>query len=460
MSVPLLTPITDRTTQAVAVARLVDGTVRERVLVLGPFPPEGDDLDLVARAPARKQIGATLADEGFLRRGPDLMPPRLWVEQWATFSGGSAFAVDLHPAERWGLRDSELGSLFSDAEPIEGMDQLVRCAPHHVLLLIARRLARRGGELDAKRRGRIDRALAERPDAWTVARERAPLWGLESALALLEAAYRTRVAVDPRTRARAQAEVVAAGGMRWRAQSIVRRVKSARPRRASIVSLSGLDGAGKSSQATALQATLQKLGVDCAIEWMPLGHSARNPTLRRIKRSAAGALSLARRRRPGPQSSNGSRPAAATNPTRSLRQRSELVTQGWVTIVALIQALQHRRAARRHRGTGRIVIFDRYTLDSAAQLRFFYGASHRFRFQKRLVRLVSPQPRMSFLLDVPPETAMVRKELQYTLDEVREQTQLYREELAGLRVRRLDGERPQAELSDEIARAIWQEVGR
>jgi thymidylate kinase len=253
------------------------------------------------------------------------------------------------------------------------------------------------------------------------------------------------------------------------------------------VSLSGLDVAGKSSQASALQATLEKLGVECAIEWMPLGHSPRNPTLRRIRRSANGALSLARRARGRAQSMNGSRPtvdingsgpaaqlngsgptgevngsrpAAEVNVARSLRERSEVVTQVWATVVALVQALQHRSAVRRHRGSGRIVIFDRYTLDSAAQLRFFYGSSHAFRFQKWLIRVASPQSRISFLLDVGPETLMVRKELQYTLEEVREQTALYRDELAAFSVRRLDGGRPQAELSDEIAREVWRAAGR
>jgi thymidylate kinase len=130
-----------------------------------------------------------------------------------------------------------------------------------------------------------------------------------------------------------------------------------------------------------------------------------------------------------------------------------------VTVVAFMQAKQHRRAVRRHRGTGRVVIFDRYTLDSAAQLRFFYGASHRFPVQKWLVRVMSPKPRLSFLLDVPPETLVARKNLQYTLDEVRQQTELYREELVGRPVRRLDGERPQTELSDEIVRELWRVVG-
>jgi thymidylate kinase len=443
-------------------AQLVDAAVRQRVLVLGPFPPEGRDLDLVTRRSTRHDVVAALEAGGFLPRGSRLSPPRRWVEQWVKFGGGSAYAVDVHAAERWGVPAGEIDALFEDAEPIAGMANLVVCAPHHVLLLTARRLARRGGRLEGKRRARIERALAEAPHAWTAARQRAPRWGLTSALGLLEAAYETGAPVPTRARARAQGEMVAAGRLAWRARWVTRHARGRAKRRPVVVSLSGLDGAGKSSQATALRETLEKLGVNCVIEWMPLGHSPRNPTLHRIRRTANRALALARRLRRARSSAHtgAAGPSAEPNPARTLRQQSELVTQAWATIVALMQAWQHRRAVRRHRGTGRIVIFDRYTLDSAAQLRFFYGDSHRFPFQKWLLRILSPKPQMLFLLDVRPETLMRRKELQYTLDEVRAQTRLYRQERRALCVRRLDGERPRTELSDEIASAVWRGVGR
>jgi len=450
------------TPEAVSTARLVDTALNERVLVLGPFPPEGRDLDLVTRARSRSTIVAALEREGFVPRGPQLSPPRRWVGQWVRFGQGTAFAVDIHAADRWGIPGGEVAALFADALPIEGMSHLVRCAPHHVLLLAARRHVRRHGELAPKHRARIDQALAEDPAAWTTARAHAERWGLAAALSLLQAALNNGTAPDRRERARAQTEMVAAGGIRWRAKWVTRHAKAAVRRRPSVVALSGLDGAGKSSQATALKETLDKLGVDCVIEWMPLGHSPRNPTLHRIRRSANGALVLARNvgrggRRP---SRDGEVVPAQSNPARSLRQRSELVTQSWATIVALMQATQHRRAVRRHRGTGRIVIFDRYALDSVAQLRYFYGSRHRFPIQKWLIKAISPTPRICYLLDVPPETLMRRKELQYTIDEVREQTSLYREELAGLGVRRLDGERPRTDISDEIATAVWRVVGR
>jgi len=219
--------------------------------------------------------------------------------------------------------------------------------------------------------------------------------------------------------------------------------------------VSGLDGAGKSSQALAVQELLDAVGVDAVVAWMPLGHSPRHRTLRLIRRTAGRVLRMRRRGAAG-----GAKTIGEPNPIRGARERSELITQGWVTTVALMQALQHRRLVLRHWGTGRLVMFDRYVLDTAAQLRYFYGAHHRFPFQKWLVRAVSPTPRLSFLLDVPPETVALRKPLQYTFDEVRLQADLYKEELKDGGVARLDGDRPQSELTDELARAIWREVGR
>src|SRR5215212_2521418 len=147
----LATSITDTTPQAVSTAQLVDASVRERVLVLGPFPPEGRDLDLVIRPAARRDVIAALEGAGFVRRGPRLSPPRRWVQQWVKFGGGTAFAVDVHAADRWGIPAAEVSALFADGRQIEGMEHLVRCAPHHVLLLTARRLARKGGALEEKR---------------------------------------------------------------------------------------------------------------------------------------------------------------------------------------------------------------------------------------------------------------------------------------------------------------------
>ena len=104
---------------------------------------------------------------------------------------------------------------------------------------------------------------------------------------------------------------------------------------------------------------------------------------------------------------------------------------------------------------GRIVIFDRYVLDSAVRLRFLYGEHRSFGFQRRLIRLLSPKPRHSYWLDVSPETVLARKELQFDLDELRRQARLYGEEHLKLDVTRIDGERPREDVCAEIAAEVW-----
>jgi thymidylate kinase len=442
--------------EAVALAHLVGSWLERPALVLGTLPPDGRDLDLVVRRPERDMAAAALSAHGFVRRGRRMSPRRRWVEQWVRFSGSSAFSVDLNPAERWGLPEAELDALFSEARPARGVAQVAQPAPHHVLLLVARRLARLGGAIDPKRRRRVNRALTQDPDAWRIARERAPRWGLERALELLESAYRLDAPAEPRRRASSLAAMLWKGGAGWWVDVFARRLRSKLPRRTRVVSISGLDGAGKSTQSKALEQTLRAQGVEVAIEWMPLGHAPRHRIIRVLRSSVDALLALPRRERRGSRSGGVTAARASSSPAKRLRQRSELVTQAWATVVALHQALQHRLAVLRHMGSGKVLVFDRYTLDASAQLRYFYGSGHGFRFQKWLVRRISPRPSASYLLVVPPEAVHARKDdMQYTLAELREQANLLVEEAGRVGIPPLDGTRPPDDLSEQIAREVW-----
>jgi len=402
----------------------VDASVAAAVLVFGSLPPEGRDLDLLVRPAEQEAIAARLEREGFASRG----------EQWVRFRGCAAESVDLVPAASWALPPAELEALFLAAKPIDGSMHLLRPAPEHALLVFAKRLGRRPRGLDEKWRAHIARALAEEPDAWRLARGRAPSWGLQAAIARLEAAYRA----GPRTPSR---------------RGLVRR-----PRRGSVISLSGLDGAGKSSQAAALRDTLDQLGFDAVVEWIPLGS---NPSLQLLSRPAKRVLrrlplgEVARKSAAG--DSLFADPGATARPGGAA---GRLVLHLWATTVALTSAAAQRRASGRHLRRGRIVIFDRYTLDSAVRLRFLYGERAAFHLQSWLIWRLSPQPLRSYLLDVSPETALARKQDLWTLDQLRRQAELYREEQQRFAVRRLDGERPRDELCAEIAADVWQALGR
>jgi thymidylate kinase len=129
-----------------------------------------------------------------------------------------------------------------------------------------------------------------------------------------------------------------------------------------------------------------------------------------------------------------------------------LLGHGWTMMLALANAFAQRRRVLRHTGRSRIVLFDRYTLDSVVILRHLWGSERRF--PTWLIRTLSPRPLCSFLLDVRAETALERKRDQWNLENLQGLAELYRAEAPHLGVRRLDGERPREELTAEILAEI------
>jgi len=107
----------------------------------------------------------------------------------------------------------------------------------------------------------------------------------------------------------------------------------------------------------------------------------------------------------------------------------------------------------------RIVIFDRYALDSAARLRFFYGVEEPFDLQNRIIDGLSPRPLCAFFLDVDPAASLTRKDDNWSLQQLEAQARLYREECSRHAATRMDAERPGEELAAAIAHAVWRRLG-
>lgn len=386
-------------TLAQAVAELVDSAAGGPVLVLGSLPPGGRDLDVLVRPAELGELEEQLAASGLVRKG----------SRWAAFGSCSAFCVELVPAAWLGLGDAETAALFGEATPVDGFRNLVRPAPHHDLLVLARL------GFQEKRRPRLDQALRADPEAWEKAAALAPAWGLEQQLAALRAGRR-------------------------------RRRRLHRPRRTRVVSLSGLDGAGKSTQAAALADALERLGYPARTEWLPLGANtslaAASAMLRRVLRSLRRLPVFSRLDR---RAEEGQSFFAVPGGDHEPR----LLGRVWSAYIALANVATHRRRAR----GGGIVVFDRYVLDSAVRLRYLWGGEQRP--QRTLLRVLSPRPVCSFFLEVPPETALERKRDQWSLADLRRQTALYRAEAARLGVHILDGTRPREELCAEIAAEAW-----
>jgi thymidylate kinase len=293
-------------------------------------------------------------------------------------------------------------------------------------LLVLARLAGRAGAMPEKRRRRVEAALAEEPAAWQRARELAPAWHLRPELEHLERASRDQH--PPRIRA-------------------------ARPRRPRVVALSGIDGSGKSSQALLLRETLERLGYEAAVEWTPFGQ---NPWLDRLAGPVKRLLARSPRfRAAGPEHETG----LERTPGTALRERSAAVNQAWATVVAFANVLSQLSTIARHTRRGRVVIYDRYALDSTVQLRFRYGTNGRFSLQRSLIGLLAPKPLAAFYLDISPEASLDRKDDRWTLADLEAQARLYREEYERRGAVRLDGLRAKDELAAEIGEAVWRTLG-
>jgi len=404
----------------VSVASLVDRAASGPVLVFGSLPPGGRDLDLLARPSEERTLAAALVEAGF----------REWSGEWVRFRECSAESLDLVPTGRWGLAPGELDALFAEALPLEPYRQLVRPSPDHVLLLLALLVVAPGGRLTQKHLDRVERALEEDPRAWARAAGRAAAWGVADALDELREGAR-------------------AGAPRPGPTAAGRRV----PRRT--VSFSGLDASGKSSHAEALHGTLERLGIDSVVVWSHVQWDTieGNRLLDRLSEPVKRVLRLAKRRS-APVSVTSAAPARA-DPGRELRQRSRLVSGIWISFVALVHARAQRRALAPHLRAGRVVVCDRYTLDSIVHLRNHYGASQVPALAILLLRLLSPRELRAYFLDLSPEESLSRRHEQYGLEELARHAELYRGAHQAVGARRLDATRPREDLCAEIAEEVW-----
>jgi thymidylate kinase len=398
---------------AMSVANTIDHAARGRVIVLGSLPPSGRDLDIVARPAERERIERALAAAGLVRKGSD----------FALFRDCSAYGVELFPAERFAPR-AAIDELFAQALALSGSSSLARPAPPHALIILAR-LVVEEGRLAPKRRARLERILAEDPHAWRRAREAAPRWEATRALALLELAAAGRpLALRDRLRVR-----------RLRALVL--------PRRGLLVALSGIDGSGKSSQARSLADSLTALGVDVEVVWNDLLgnrmlHALAAPPKALLRRAGRGSEGIARYEDTPPRSD-----ATAASALRGI----------WSTVETFANSLEQRVLANGPVVRGRVVVFDRSPLDLAVRMEVLYRSN--VQMQRRLVRLAAPRPDLAFLLDIPPEVSLGRKEDIWSPSQLVEQATLYRELAPSFGVRRLDGQRSPDQIAAEIAREAW-----
>lgn len=169
-----------------------------------------------------------------------------------------------------------------------------------------------------------------------------------------------------------------------------------RPR---LVSFSGIDGAGKSTQINGLRAQVEALGLKVAM--IPFWDNV--ACLTGLRESTGHALFKG-------EKGVGS-PEAPVN--RRDKNVQSLPMTAFRFFLYFIDALSLRRIAQKaERSHADVVIFDRYAYDELANLNL---RSQLVRAYVRFILKIVPRPHIGFLLDADPEQARARKP-EYPLD--------------------------------------------
>jgi thymidylate kinase len=181
-----------------------------------------------------------------------------------------------------------------------------------------------------------------------------------------------------------------------------------RSRRTIIITFSGIDGAGKSTQIEAFQEYLQKSGIRATLHsfWDDVVAFARVREFasRRVFKGDAGVGS----------------------PEKPISRRDKNV-RSWYAIAAriflyLFDALSLRRTlAKISKEDAGIVILDRYIYDELANLPLH---SRLIRLYLKTILKLTPMPNVAFLIDAHPEAARLRKP-EYPLEFLRENRNAY-----------------------------------
>jgi thymidylate kinase len=160
-----------------------------------------------------------------------------------------------------------------------------------------------------------------------------------------------------------------------------------------LISFSGMDGAGKSTQIENLRAALHAAGLSTRLlafwDDVVVGVRYREGFVHKVYGSETGV----------------------GTPEKAVHRRDKNVRAWYLNafrhLLYLLDALNLRRvAARQERARADVVIFDRYIYDELANLNLKNPAT---RFYIRMVRAIVPRPDVAYLLDADPAAARARK---------------------------------------------------
>lgn len=152
-----------------------------------------------------------------------------------------------------------------------------------------------------------------------------------------------------------------------------------------IVSLSGIDGAGKTVHSQSLVKAFETSEIKAHVYWNRFGSSARI----RKRQPSDIATSLASRRR---------------------RLHNPLVRLGWLAINLIVFIMRCNLHVRFPRWLGRVVVCDRYIYDAMVEIQASLPKGSPWpKWAEGLLTLLCPHPDVAWLLDASAEVSVVRQ---------------------------------------------------
>ncbi|MGI8511960.1 MAG: hypothetical protein ACR2NH_04955 [Solirubrobacteraceae bacterium] len=411
----------------------------------------GSDVDLLVLDAALPELSQLLAEAGLRSEAGD---PGHVV--WTSSSSRPPLPLDILPSSAWPsyypslpgvmsrLQERETGPPVASAadRALIFAAEVVAGRPIERMVHRVRPLLEISGFSDDLRQVAAGEGLEalvnliERPDALTASARRGRL-PYPRAAALAGRSAAARAALGTRVYRRLGGVAAAA--------PLARRRRRARAGPL-LVTLSGMDGAGKSTAAVIIEARMRAAGLPAEIVWARIGGESAllnrlaMPVKRLLRRSGTVA---------DPVAAGGPAIQKVQDP-REAQGRRRLVSWAWIVIVATANARSYRRAASgRRRGT--CVICDRWATDAFVDLELRYG---RHRLAEAMLRRLSPGRDLGILLEVDAHTAARRKPGDQAEHVLAAMEPLYAQRAQQEGLVRIDSRRPVADIERTISAVV------